>query len=116
MKKIGLIWALIFVIVACLCMFFFSSKKLTPENPAGKTIFYTMVTSSGEQNNNERYVYEVIAYNEKGKEKKLSFSAGKPLRNGAYVELYHTLLRGVTHWKEVAYADLPETVKQKYQK
>jgi len=116
MKKVMLMLGLIIVIVACLWMFFLSPEKLTPENPAGKTVYYTMITGSGVQVENERFNYVTNAYNEKGKEKKLSFSAGKELKEGAYIQLYSTLIRGVTHWKEVTFEELPNAVQQKYQK
>lgn len=103
---------LIIVIGTCLWMFFFSSEKLTPENSAGKTIYYTMVTGLGIQDENGRYNYELTSYNEKGKVKKLGFSAGKQLREGTYVQLYNTLIRGVTHWEEVTFEELPEAVQR----
>lgn len=104
------------IIVASLWMFFFTPDKLTPENPAGKTAYYTMITGSGVQDVNGRFDYELTAYNEKGEEKKLEFSAGKQLREGAYIQLYHTLLRGVTHWEEVSFEKLPKAVQQQYRK
>ncbi|MCR8980892.1 YxeA family protein [Brevibacillus laterosporus] len=116
MKKIFLVLGLIIVIMACLWMFFFSPEKLTPENPAGKTVYYTMITGPGVQDENGRYDYELTAYNEEGTEKKLEFSAGKQLRKGAYVQLYYTLIRGVTYWEEVTFEKLPEAVQQQYQK
>ncbi|MCE5169841.1 YxeA family protein [Paenibacillus profundus] len=116
MKKILLVLGLILVVGACLLMFFFNSEKLTPENSAGKTIYYTMITGLGVQDENGRYNYELTSYNEKGKEKKLGFSAGKQLREGAYVQLYNTLIRGVTYWEEVTFEELPEAVQQQYQK
>ncbi|NOU64083.1 YxeA family protein [Paenibacillus sp. LMG 31461] len=96
-------------------MFFFSSEKLMPENSAGKTIYYTMITGLGIQDENGRYNHELTSYNEKGKEKKLGFSARKQLREGAYVQLYNTLIRGVTHWEEVTFEELPEAVQWQYQ-
>lgn len=114
MKKTWLFIGIILVVIALLGMF--SPEKLRPENPAGKAVYYTMITSSGVQNKNERYGYELTAYNEQGKEKKLGFSAGKRLKQGAYVRLYHTLIRGVTHWEEVSFEELPKEVQLKYLK
>ena len=116
MKKILLILGLIIVLGACLFLFFFTPEKLTPESPAGKTIYYAVINDSGVQDNNKRYDYEVTAYSKKGKEKKLEFSAGKQLKKGAYVQLYYTLIRGVTYWEEVPYEELPVTVQQKDEK
>ncbi|SEK37664.1 conserved hypothetical protein TIGR01655 [Paenibacillus sp. cl141a] len=114
MKKIVLVLGLIILIGACLWMFFLDSEKLTPENSAGKNIYYTMITGLGIQDDNGRYNYELTSYNGKGHERRLGFSAGKQLREGAYVQLYHTLLRGVTRWEEVAFKELPETVQRRY--
>ncbi|MEH7456407.1 YxeA family protein [Bacillus sp. JJ1127] len=115
MKKILLVLGFIIVIGACSLMLFFSPEKLTPDNPAGKTIYYTEITGSGVRDKNECYAYELTAYNEKEK-KKISFSAKKQLREGAYVQLYYTLIRGVTHWEEINFKELPEVVQQQYQK
>jgi uncharacterized protein YxeA len=38
------------------------------------------------------------------------------VRKGAYVQLYNTLIRGVTHWEEITFEELPEAVQQEYQK
>jgi uncharacterized protein (TIGR01655 family) len=116
MKKILLVLGLLIVIGACLWIFFFTPEKLTPDNPKGKTVYYTMITDPGVQDENGRYGYELTVYNEKGKEKILAFSAGKQLRKGAYVQLYNTLIRGVTHWEEISFEELPEAVQQEYQK
>ncbi|PJO40446.1 YxeA family protein [Lysinibacillus xylanilyticus] len=116
MRKILLILGLIIVLGACLLLFFFTPEKLTPKNPSGKTIYYTLINDSGVQDNNKRYDYEVTAYSKKGKEKKLEFSAGKQLKKGAYVQLYYTRIRGVTYWEEVSYEELPVMVQQKYEK
>ncbi|MGN7383048.1 YxeA family protein [Paenibacillus sp. SAFN-117] len=115
MRKIWLVLGLIIVILAGLWMFFFSPEKLTPDHPAGKTVYYTRITSPGVQDENERYDYELTAYNEKGKGKNIEFSAGKPLREGAYIRLYYTWIRGVTYWEEVAFEELPGAVQQKFQ-
>lgn len=114
MKKTWLVLGIILVVIVLLGIF--SPDKLRPENPSGKTVYYTMITSPGVQDENERYSYELTAYNEQGKEKKLEFSAGKQLRHGAYVQLYHTLIRGVTHWEEVSFEELPKAVQQNYLK
>ncbi len=116
MKKILLMLGLVIIIGICLSMFFMNPEKLTPDNPAGKTVYYTMITGSGVQDDNDRYDYELTAFNEKGEEKKLEFSAGKQLRKGAYIQLYHSRFRGVTHWEEVNFEELPEAVQRQYQK
>ncbi|MGA8941295.1 MAG: YxeA family protein [Thermoactinomyces sp.] len=115
MKKIFLVLGLILVIVVSTWMFFVSPEFTKPDNPEGKTIYYTQITGPGFKDN-ERYDYEVTAYDENGKEKKLVFSAGKKLRKGAYIELYYTFFRRVTYWEEISFEELPKVVQQKYQK
>ncbi|MFS0612974.1 YxeA family protein [Lederbergia ruris] len=115
MKKILLILGLIIVAGVCLFMFFYNPDKLIPDNPAGKTIYYTMITGPGSQGDSERYNYELTAYNEEGEEKQLSFSAGKQLREGAYLQLYYTRIFGVRHWEEITFEELPKAVQQLYQ-
>ncbi|MEM5593945.1 DUF1093 domain-containing protein [Niallia circulans] len=83
-EKILLMLGLVIIIGICLWMFFMNPEKLKPDNPAGKTVYYTMITGSGVQDDNERYDYVLAAFNEKGEEKNLSF----PLGN-----LYHTGFR-----------------------
>ncbi|MDM5246634.1 MULTISPECIES: YxeA family protein [unclassified Lysinibacillus] len=116
MKKILLMLGLVIVLGGVCLWFFLTPEKLTPENPAGKTIYYTIISDSGIHDNNGRYDYELTAYNKNGKEKKLEFSAGKQLREGAYIQLNYTRIRGVTYWEEIAFEELPEAVQQKYQK
>lgn len=116
MKKILLVVALIIIIFGCLLMLLMTPDKLIPDNPAGKTVYYTIVNDFGVENEDKRYDYKLTAYNKKGKEKMLEFSAGKQLREGAYLQLYYTKLRGVTHWEEVTFEELPKTVQQLYTK
>lgn len=116
MKKTMLVLGFIIIAGIGLGIFFYSPEKLTPENPAGKTVYYTMINGPGVQGENERYDYEMTAYTEEEKEKKLSFSTGKQLREGAYIQLYYTWIRGVTYWEEVTFEELPNAVQQHYQK
>lgn len=76
MKKIWLVLGLIIVIVACLWMFFFTPEKLTPGNPAGKTVYYSMIIGPGVHDGNGRYDYELTAYNGKERKRSLVFRLG----------------------------------------
>lgn len=69
-------------------MLFFTPEKLTPENPAGKTVYYTKITESGVQGQNGRYDYKVIAYDEK-KERRTKFFGRKEIEGRS---LYSTIL------------------------
>ncbi|MEK4075519.1 YxeA family protein [Paenibacillus sp. FSL M7-0656] len=113
MKKAFTILALVLVILTCLWLFFMDPAKLTPDNPAGKTTYYTTVNQTTvNKDDNGRYAYELIGYTNEGKSKTLSFSTSKLLKNGAYLKLYVSTLRGVTHWEEVTADDLPGQAKQ----
>ena len=109
MKKLLLIGSLLFVTIVAYSMFFFSPDRLTPENPAGKKIYYTVIHSEPKMlNDDKRYEYHVVGYDKKGNEKNLHFTASKELKDGAYLELYTTTLRGVTYWQEIQYEQLPK--------
>jgi uncharacterized protein (TIGR01655 family) len=113
MKKALTILALVIVILTCLWLFFMDPAKLTPDNPAGKTTYYTIVNQSTvDKDDNGRYAYKLVSYTDEGKSKTLSFSTSKLLKNGAYLKLYVSTLRGVTHWEEVTAEDLPGHAKK----
>ncbi|KNF09050.1 hypothetical protein CLPU_4c00960 [Gottschalkia purinilytica] len=117
MKKITTVFSLLLVILAAFSIFFFNPRMLTPEDPTGKTIYYTMIESENVKLNDEkRYEYTLNSYDEKGNEKKLNFTASKQLREGAYLELYVATFRGVTYWQEVKYEELPEVIQEIYNK
>ncbi|MBE9916936.1 YxeA family protein [Paenibacillus donghaensis] len=113
MKKTLALFALVVVILTCLWLFFMDPDKLTPDNPAGKTTYYAIVNAEpGGKDSNGRYDYELTGYTDRGKSKKLTFSTGKKLQNGAFLKLYSTYLRGVTYWEEVRPEQLPEGIKK----
>lgn len=117
MKKILLIGGLVLITIVSYSMFFFSPDRLTPENPAGKKIYYTVIHSEPKiLNDEERYEYHVVGYDKKGNEKDLHFTASKILKDGAYLELYTTTLRGVTYWQEIQYEQLPKKLQKIFSK
>ena len=113
-KIIAICFGLTMIAAVCFIVIFYDTNRLAPDNPAGKNIFYTKVMDPGTKGNGERYVYEVVAYNSKGDNRKLEFTASGQLQDGAFLELYHTRLRGVTYWQEVSFETLPEKVQQQY--
>lgn len=60
------------------------------------------------------YSYTLPAYNEKGVEKEITFGASRKLREGAFLRLTVSPVRGVVEWSEVQYEELPEAVQECY--
>lgn len=61
------------------------------------------------------YFYTLPAYSEKGMEKDITFGASRKLREGAFLKLTVSPIRGVVEWSEVAYEELPEAVQKEYE-
>lgn len=110
-----MIIGLVVIILGALFVFFLNPDKIEPDNPTGKTIYYTQISNQEvEVNDDNRYEYVLTCYDENGKDKSLKFTTGKKLREGAYVKLYDAPLRGVTYWEEIADKDFPQQVKEIY--
>lgn len=62
------------------------------------------------------YLYTLPAYSEKGKEREISFGTSRQLREGAFLRLTVSPLRGVVEWKEVEYEGLSADVREKLAK
>lgn len=108
----GLLGLLVIIIVSAFLTIFLNPDRLTYDNPAGKTIYFTVVENAGVKvDNDKRYEYVLDAYDEKGAKKELTFTASKQLREGAYLELYVAPFRGVTYWQEVQADELPSKVR-----
>jgi uncharacterized protein (TIGR01655 family) len=61
-----------------------------------------------------KYQYTLTAYDEKGKEKEVTFKTNRELREDAYLKLEVMLTRGVTNWEEVQFDEMPKEVQEKY--
>lgn len=58
MKKIVIIIILLLAVVFTCSIFFFNPKRLTPEDPCGKTIYYTVIENKNVIiNNDNRHEY-----------------------------------------------------------
>ncbi|WP_438497228.1 YxeA family protein [Paenibacillus sp. IHBB 3054] len=113
MKRKYILLALVIVVLACFCFFLIDPQKLTPDHPAGKKVYYSIVDHAAVgQREDGRYNYELTGYTAQGNTKKLSFTASKQLQKNASLKLFATFLRGVTHWEEISPEELPEQVKQ----
>ncbi|OQR53460.1 YxeA family protein [Bacillus sp. CDB3] len=76
--------------------------------------YYVQITTDG-QLKGKRFEYNLQGFDEKGKEKTMSFTTEKQLRKDAYVKLFYDKDRGVKTWEEVKNEDLPKKVKEKLQ-
>lgn len=60
----------------------------------------------------ELWEYTLDACNENGEHRQLTFTAGKRLRDGAYLKLKYLPVREVTSWEEVQVDQLPQAVRE----
>lgn len=60
------------------------------------------------------YLYTLNAYNDKGKEKEITFGVSKELKEDAFIKLKIAPIRGVISWEEIQYNELPIIVQEKY--
>lgn len=92
---------------------------------SGSTYYYTRIDNSKIEQNDSKggvinlsggleYSYTLPAYNENGKEKDVRFGASRELREGAFLRLTVTPVRGVLEWSEVQYEELPAAVQGNY--
>jgi len=110
-----IIVGLFFIVIISYFGLFFNTDTLIPENPKGKKQYYTQILNNHVKlNDNDRYEYVLETYDVKGKAKELTFTTGKKLKDGAFVELYVAPFRGVTFWQEVDRSELPEKVVKLY--
>lgn len=92
-------------------------------NRLGADVYYTQIQGQGKKmidpiDNGEtlvRYEYELPAFDKEGRQTTLPFTAGKQLREKAYLSLYVKEGKGVTSYQEVTKEELPELVKEKLQ-
>lgn len=89
---------------------------------AAGSYYYVRIDNSKVEENDSRgsvvnlkgsmdYIYTLPACNDKGNKKDISFSTSRMLREGAYLRLTVTPLRGVVEWKEVEYEELSADVR-----
>lgn len=71
------------------------------------------LTQAGENNNDFAYHYDLPAASADGKTETLGFDTSRELRDGAYLKLDTLVLRGVVHWEEVSWEDIPAPAQAK---
>ena len=60
------------------------------------------------------YYYTLPACNEQGQQREIEFGTSRQLREGAFLRLTVSPLRGVTEWSEAAYDELPAAVQSHF--
>jgi len=106
----------IFLVLCGISYYFIFEKDYT---------YYTQVdnskikenTSKGgviDKNGGMEYIYTLIMYDENGKSKKIHFGTNRELRENAFLKIKYYLISGVNKWEEIEYEELPDKVKEKY--
>ena len=92
----------------------------------GRTYYYTQIDNSRLRqvspqgaidlsgNGGMDYSYTLTSYDETGGEKDITFGTSRELREGAFLCLTVSPVRGVLDWSEVQYAQLPSAVQGHY--
>lgn len=60
------------------------------------------------------YQYKLTGYDERGRERELTFQTSRLLREGAYLTVHVAPLRGVTDWAEVTFGDMPSGAQEAF--
>jgi len=83
----------------------------------GKKQYYTQITQPGLVNGQELwgYTYQQSAFDEYGKERRLTFLAPKNLRLQAYLRVYVADQDFVTAWEEVDGGAIPASARKQLQ-
>lgn len=116
MKK-GIIALAVVLIVLVGFVVFIQNVNL---NRIGAEQYYVQINQDGKKiedksDSGQKYVsyeYTLEGFDSNGKEKVLSFTAGKELRKDAYLRIY-VKGEGVSSYQEVQAAELPEGAKRK---
>lgn len=116
MKK-GFIATAVVLIVLVGFVVFIQNVNL---NRIGAQQYYVQITQDGKEmedksDSGQKYVsyeYTLQGFDSNGKEKSLTFTAGKELRKDAYLRIY-VKGDGVSSYQEVKASELPELAKQK---
>ncbi len=116
MKK-PLIWflaaAAVLFAAACICLWLFPQ--------AGSKEYYVQIDNTHIEQGGPRggvidltggmpYYYTLSACDKNGRQKEIRFGANRQLREGAFLCLTVSPVRGVIEWAEVQYSDLPAAV------
>lgn len=109
-KKIWVGIAAIILIVLCMGVAFLATRCNTDYYTQIDNRWVTEIAPHGAMN----YKYTLVAYDENGEKKDITFETSKVLTEGAYLCLKVAPFRGVVTWEEVQYKELPEAVQAVY--
>ena len=102
--------AIVVVVVLCIGVALFAG--------AGSSDYYSQIdnTKISEINpeGSMKYAYTLVAYDENGDAKELSFKTASELTEDAFSHLEVAPIRGVVSWEEVQYEELPAIVQSQY--
>lgn len=104
----------LFIILIGLTALFLTACSPQPLQTIGATKYYVEIDGAGQPNDDEqytRYEYNLTGYNKDGESKELYFTAGKELRENAYLMIYAKKDKIITY-EEVAKADIPDKAKE----
>ena|SRR5699024_7198717 len=85
-----------------------------PLQTIGTTKYYAEINDDGEEYEDSgytRYKYNLLGFDEDGESKKLSFTAGHQLKQGAYLQVYYKRDEIITY-EEVNAEDIPEKARE----
>lgn len=85
-----------------------------PLQTIGSTKYYAEMDDDGEEyedSGHTRYKYNLLGFDEEGESKELSFTAGHPLKQGAYLQVYYKKDEIVTY-EEVNAEEIPEKAQE----
>lgn len=80
--------------------------------------YYTVVNNinvTGTASENKvKYEYTLDSYDTNGNKKRLTFKTSKLLKEGTYLKLKASIVRGVINYSEIKQQKLPNNIKGKY--
>lgn len=110
MKKVLAIVGVVIVVVLCIGVALFAG--------AGSSDYYSQIDNTKiseiEPEGSMKYSYTLVAYDENGEAKELTFKTSRELTEDAFICLDAAPIRGVVSWEEVQYDELPAIVQSQY--
>ena len=110
MKKVLAIVGVVVVVVLCIGVALFVG--------AGSSDYYSQIDNTKiseiDPEGSMKYAYTLMAYDENGDAKELSFKTAHELTEDAFIHLEVAPIRGVVSWEEVQYDELPAIVQSQY--